>query len=278
MKNNQKKKAMTREEEFELGKRSMNGDMQARNELVMHAEGLVRFEMSRKSVPESWQDDLRQSCFIGLMEAAKGYDPEKGRFSTYASIFVQGALNKECRNLKGGLTASHSTKANAAHVLESIEEFQKMEGRVLSDEEAASLLNITPGTLRRYRTLCQKNVSVDKKIGEDGDITLQDTISDRASSKSVHDVESREIQAAMSSGMETMLNSLTPVQKKIILVRFGFGYNKMNTIEETARICHVSKQYVNNVVKNCIPKLKVFAQKQDMEQLWNDYKKIMEEE
>jgi RNA polymerase sigma factor FliA len=93
-------------------------------------------------LPKSIQvDDLIQSGMIGLIEAAKNYNLEKGAsFETYAGIRVRGAMLDEIRR---GDWAPRSVHRNARKVNQAIREVENRVGRDAKDYEVAGHLNIT---------------------------------------------------------------------------------------------------------------------------------------
>jgi len=78
------------DEEKTLGRRALKGDEQAQHTLVTHNLKLVVPIARRYAVLGVRLMDLLQEGNIGLMEAAKRYDPRRGtRFSTYATWWVR---------------------------------------------------------------------------------------------------------------------------------------------------------------------------------------------
>ncbi|MFA7131582.1 MAG: sigma-70 family RNA polymerase sigma factor, partial [Bacilli bacterium] len=64
-------------------------------EVVNEHQGLVKSIVKRFSVSAFDQDDLMQAGFMGLIDAFKRFNPEKGyAFSTYATPFILGAIKK----------------------------------------------------------------------------------------------------------------------------------------------------------------------------------------
>lgn len=93
-------------------------------------------------LPKSIQvDDLIQSGMIGLIEAAKNYNIEKGAsFETYAGIRVRGAMLDEIRK---GDWAPRSVHRNARKISQAIREVENKMGRDAKDYEVAAHLNVS---------------------------------------------------------------------------------------------------------------------------------------
>lgn len=83
---------LTLDEELALGRRIQSGDKGAFEELVEHNLRLVH-KIARKFYaddPAMTYDDLVQIGMLGLLTAARRYDPERGnRFATYATWWIR---------------------------------------------------------------------------------------------------------------------------------------------------------------------------------------------
>lgn len=102
-------------------------------------------------LPKSVQiEDLIQSGMIGLLEAAKNYDFNKGAsFETYAGIRVRGAMLDEIRK---GDWAPRSVHRNARKISQAIKEVENKTGRDARDHEVAEHLQIT---IQTYHQMLQ---------------------------------------------------------------------------------------------------------------------------
>lgn len=88
---------LTADEEIALGRRVRAGDEAAFHELVERNLPLVGWQINRRRRGGD-RDDLEQAGRIGLMVAARRYDPERGiRFATYAVWWIVRYLNDESR-------------------------------------------------------------------------------------------------------------------------------------------------------------------------------------
>ena len=87
------KSILTREEEQALGRMARAGDVAVRNELVERNQPYVNRFVRRYAMMCTTNDlkDMRQEAMIGLLEAAKRYDPDRFdcKFLTIASHYVK---------------------------------------------------------------------------------------------------------------------------------------------------------------------------------------------
>ena len=86
-------------------------------------------------------DDLMQAGMIGLLEASKNFDANKGAsFDTYAGIRIRGSMLDEVRRLDWTPRSVHQKHR---HVSEAIREIQAETGRPAQAREIAERLGIT---------------------------------------------------------------------------------------------------------------------------------------
>ena len=114
---------------------------QKRDELVKKHLNLVSFIVSRLAIGlPSWIDkrDLISSGVIGLIDAAKNFDPKKGvKFATYASTRIRGAIIDELRSLDW---VPRSTREKSKRIEETILSLIGKLERFPTDNEIANKL------------------------------------------------------------------------------------------------------------------------------------------
>lgn len=248
---------LSAEQEYYLGKKAMMGSKEARDMLIESNMALVRYIVSGMNLP-SWYDkeDLFQAGYEGLIEASRSYDPEKGRFGTYASSFVKGSINKEYR--RAGMEASYSTKCKAMKVLRMIEE-QKILSGILDDIEVAEMLGISKKTLNNYKVLSDKQISLDKALYDDH--TLLDMIGyDETDDYCQDDLIQETIQV--------MLQSLTSLQRQIVKFYFGFYDGNPHSYKDTAKVCGVKECYVKKQIPIICERMRVYAEQSGLRQVF----------
>lgn len=123
------------------------------NDLVVrHAPLVKRIAHHLGSrMPSSVQlDDLIQAGMIGLLEAARQYDPGQGAsFQTYAGIRVRGAMLDEIRRLDW---TPRSVHRRIREVADAVREIEHRSGREARDREVAEHLDMS---LRDYHQVLQ---------------------------------------------------------------------------------------------------------------------------
>ena len=107
----------------------------------------IAHHMSGK-LPNSVQiDDLIQAGMIGLIEAARNYDPNQGAaFETYAGIRIRGAIIDEVR--RNGW-APRSVHRKAREAAKAVQQIEAKAGREATDSEVATLMGVTQAEYRK---------------------------------------------------------------------------------------------------------------------------------
>lgn len=103
----------------------------------------IAFHMMNRLPPSVQAEDLIQAGMIGLLEAAKHYDPTQGAsFETYAGIRVRGAMLDEIRRSDWTPRSVHRKSREAA---EALREIEQRTGRDAKDTDVADELGVTLG-------------------------------------------------------------------------------------------------------------------------------------
>lgn len=145
-------------------------DFKSNNELIKQYSPLVKRiaqHLMARLPSNVVLDDLIQAGMMGLLEAAKKFDPMQGAsFETYAGIRIRGSIIDEVRR---GDWTPRSVHKNARRVSAAIHMIENRNGREATDSEVADELEIS---LSEYHALMQdtldaKLFSIDDLIRED---------------------------------------------------------------------------------------------------------------
>ena len=175
-------KPYTHEEEMELGYKIQQGDKEALKKLILANLKFVVSIANKYKTQDVPLLDLINQGNIGLLEAAKRYDPSKGtKFITYAVWWIKQAiiqaLNEQGSAVK--MPVKHTTylyKINSA-----TEKLTKELGRAPSVEEISKATDISAEEIEEVLMASKSYLSLDNYIGNDEDKTFLDSIEDEES-------------------------------------------------------------------------------------------------
>ncbi len=121
-------------------------------------------------LPASVQvDDLTQAGVVGLLEAARHYDPTQGAsFETYAGIRIRGAMLDELRKTDW---TPRSVHRKTRQLVEVVQEIEHREGRPARDAEVAQEMQIDLEDYYRLLrdVVCTRILSVEEMLGHNED-------------------------------------------------------------------------------------------------------------
>jgi len=177
-------------------------------------------------------DDLIQIGYIGLIKAAKRFEPERGlQFSTYAVPVIAGEIRSQLRD-QGAVKVSRSLKSDAAAV-------KKAEKEYITNH----------GTSPRLSELAEMTGLCAERISEA--LTAADALrnyEDYETADLWTDDEQRNVEGI---DLRNSISSLPERERKVIVLR----YYKDLTQQQVAQIMGISQVQVCRIEKNTLKEL-----------------------
>ncbi len=251
------------EEEMELGYKIQQGDKEALKKLILaNLKFVVSIANKYKNQDVPFLDLINQGN-IGLLEAAKRYNPSKGtKFITYAVWWIKQAiihgLNEQGNTVK--MPVRHTAylyKINSA-----TEKLTKSLGRAPSIKEISDVTSIPTEDIEEVLMASKTYLSLDNYIGGDEDKTFLDSLEDESSN-----VEKVIIAKTLKSSIDEIINSLETREAEIIIKRYGFDGEKPQTLEDLGESLGISRERIRQLEIRALGKLKKKALKKKL----NDY-------
>ena len=149
-----------------------DGSREARDELILHYSGLVKYVASRVAAELPGHEttaDLASYGVFGLINAIERFEPDRGlTFETYAMVRIRGAIIDELRSIDW---VPRSVRARAKAVEQAYQRLEAELHRAPTDAELAAAVELTAAQLRRtLQDISQRGViSLDEPVRSSSD-------------------------------------------------------------------------------------------------------------
>ena len=246
-------KLLTYEEENELATRMVNGDAEAKKQLIESNLRLV-VSIAKKYIGRGMHFlDLIQEGNLGLIKAVEKFDQTKGyKFSTYATWWIRQAITR-------AIADQARTIRIPVHMVETINKLIRTSrhllqtlGREPTPEEIAAELEMPVEKVREVLKVAQEPISLETPVGEEDESNLGTFIPDE-------DALSPAEQAAdvlLREHIEEVMKTLTPREAKVLKLRFGLQDGRMRTLEEVGREFDVTRERIRQIEAKALRQLR----------------------
>ena len=259
------------EEEAELALKIAEGDQEAREALIRsNLRLVVKIAHDFKGMGLPLQDLISEGN-IGLMRAVEKFDPTKGaKLSSYAAWWIKQAMRRALANQARTIRIPVQSASKIGKIQSAKYRLSQSLGRLPTDKEIASEINLTERTVVGLRQGKTSTISIFDPIQSGADGEFKDIIPDEKTFSPDDIVKDEE---TLNHMME-LTAQLEEREKVILNLRFGLQGDKPKTLEEVSRAIGRTRERVRQIQNQALEKLRALL---DEERTLEDFAREAEE-
>ena len=241
------------EEEAILAEKMLNGDLDARKQLIEANLRLV-VSIAKRYIGRGMHFlDLIQEGNLGLIKAVEKFDITKGyKFSTYATWWIRQAITRSIADQARTIRIPVHMVETINKLIRTSRHLLQMLGREPSPEEVAKEVEMPVERVREILKISQEPISLETPVGDENETVLGNFIQD-------DDMPSPSDQAAdvlLRTHLDEVMDTLSPREARVLKLRFGLIDGRMRTLEEVGQEFQVTRERIRQIEAKAIRKLK----------------------
>ncbi|MFI2907711.1 sigma-70 family RNA polymerase sigma factor [Streptomyces sp. PDY-4] len=225
--------------------------IRARDCLVVHNQRLVH-SLVRPYLEQGLDyEDLLQHGFLGLLRAARKFDPTMGnKFSTYATWWIRQSITRAIAD-EGALIRVPVHMHEQMRKVARAERALAAEGRRAGDADVAVRCDMTLQKVQEIRKLTRRTDSLDRVIGDGA--TLADFV---AETHVLPSVERQVVGALFTEKLLAVVDTFTEREARILVRRLGLDGDEPSTLDDLGREFGVTRERIRQIEGKARPVLR----------------------
>ena len=246
-------KPLSGDDEKVLGRRIQAGDQEAIKRLVeANLRFVVHYAKRYRGLGMSYMDLIHEGT-LGLMEAAKRFDPERNvKFISYAVWWVRQAIFHALSEHARVFRLPQKLSGQVSKLSAAREKLKSELERPPTIAELAERTALPPAEVEQLLLAAGDDVSLSTAVGDDGGLELGDTLEQ----DTVPSVEVEMIRSSFERRIQGMVSGLDEKEREVIRMRFGLDGEDPKTLQEIGEAMGLSRERIRQIESRAKEKLR----------------------
>jgi RNA polymerase primary sigma factor len=246
-------KPLAAEDEKALGRLIQAGDQDALNRMV---EANLRFVVSYakryRGMGLAFLDLIHEGN-LGLIEAAKRFDPERGvKFISYAVWWVRQAIFHSLSEHSRVFRLPQKLSGQVSRVGHARDRLAAELERPPTVAEVAKEADLSEAEVQELLKVAGDDVSLSTAVGEDGNLELGDTLEQ----DTIPAIELELIRSSFERQIQAIVAELDEKERDVIRMRFGLDGEEPRTLQEIGETLGLSRERIRQIESRAKEKLR----------------------
>ena len=226
------------------------------SELCIRNWKLVRYCIRRRSLSKEEWEDIFQEGMMGLIRAIERYDPEKGKFITYAKYWIKQAIQRSMERTTRNIQRPFHVQATTNEIMRFRNDFEKKHGVEPTFEDIQKVFQYPREKLLWILESNEGTVSLQTKIEKDDPKSMREKSVLADLVESPHNFEEEAVNQVLMGELKNQFRILNEREQKILCLRFGIGEEEPHTLSSIGNTLGLSHEMERQIQNKALKKLK----------------------
>lgn len=202
-------------------------------------------------------DDLLGAGNLGLVEAALRFDPSRGvKFVTYADWWIRKAILQTLERELGAVRLPRYRQQQLKRLADARRRFREERGRDAEASELQASSGLRERDVHKLDRLGRNALSLDEPARPGAERSLGDALLQDEDP----DPQDRLIRRDSARFLREILQALTPKEKRVMRLRFGFDGRDPMTLRAIGRELGISRERVRQLEGRALERLRTHVE------------------